>query len=181
MIDPAQDIGEKKLALQNLAAKAKKQTEGLGCENSALNENSAGEQKMLEGKQGGDEQLVDDLKTAIEDLTSAVECIDTRSKDLQNDLQEQLIVMRETYASKAYRFVWLWSIALIVILVLQGSDAPSVKLFSLQFNAHTFNLSDKVLIALISGVTVNIVAVFVVVIRNLFPSEHKVNPSKEKK
>ncbi|MBI0275646.1 hypothetical protein I6H07_07315 [Hafnia alvei] len=89
------------------------------------------------------------------------------------DLQKQQIEMRSMYASKAYRFVWLWSIALIVILILEGSQAPTLKIFFIEFNAHEFKLESNVIIALISGVTVNIVAVFVVVIRNLFPSEHR--------
>ncbi|WP_421589406.1 hypothetical protein [Rahnella aceris] len=88
-------------------------------------------------------------------------------------LQQQQLDMRKTYASKAYRFVWMWSIALIIILILQGSSSPTVKFFFISFDAHNFKLDNKVIIALISGVTVNIVAVFVVVIRNLFPSESK--------
>ncbi|MGM3192923.1 hypothetical protein ACS25B_18725 [Dickeya dadantii subsp. dieffenbachiae] len=88
-------------------------------------------------------------------------------------LQQQQLDMRQTYASKAYRFVWLWSIALIVILLLQGSSYPSFKFLFIQFNAHDFKLDKEIVIALISGVTINIVAVFVVVIRNLFPSDIK--------
>ncbi|EBW9463220.1 hypothetical protein CB413_25895, partial [Salmonella enterica subsp. enterica serovar Panama] len=62
------------------------------------------------------------------------------------------------------------------------SNAPDVHIFFLEFKAHDFDLSDKVLITLISGVTVNIVAVFVVVIRNLFPAYTKINvkPKKNK-
>ncbi|MEI7202530.1 hypothetical protein WCT67_20665 [Pectobacterium parvum] len=98
-------------------------------------------------------------------------------------LQQQQLDMRKTYASKAYRFVWMWSIALIVILILQGSSYPTLKIFFITLEAHNFNLDNSVIIALISGVTVNIVAVFVVVIRNLFPSESKddVENDKEKR
>lgn len=92
---------------------------------------------------------------------------------------EQNLDMRAKYASKAYRFVWLWSVALIVIIILQGSSAPTLKILFINFNAHNFKLDNNVLIALISGVTVNIVAVFVVVIRNLFPSD-SVEEKKEK-
>uniref|UniRef100_UPI001C37C59A hypothetical protein n=1 Tax=Serratia marcescens TaxID=615 RepID=UPI001C37C59A len=78
------------------------------------------------------------------------------------------------------RFVWLWSIALIVIIVLQGSKSPSVHLFFFEFKATEFNLDPKIIVALISGVTINIVAVFVVVIRNLFPSEAKISSQTKK-
>ncbi|WP_217694671.1 hypothetical protein, partial [Serratia marcescens] len=63
--------------------------------------NSTLEQKMLEGKQGADDRLVDELKTTVEGLTNAIERIDTRSRELENELQEQLLDMRETYATKA--------------------------------------------------------------------------------
>lgn len=90
-------------------------------------------------------------------------------------LQKQDTLMRREYASKAYWFVWLWSIALIVIILLQGSTSPRIKILFIEFYPHDFNLEPNVLIALISGVTVNIVAVFVVVIRNLFPSDAKID------
>jgi cation transport ATPase len=92
-----------------------------------------------------------------------------KRKQLKNELTGQLLDMRVEYARKAYRFVWLWSVALIVTLMLQGSKNPTLKLWFLEIKAAEFNLDSSVLIALISGVTVNIVAVFVVVIRNLFP------------
>ncbi len=176
MLNANHTLREKQETLKALAAKAKATSNGF----SQPSEKASNEQKMLEGEQGSHEQIINELKTAVEELTTAVECIDTRSRDLKNDMQEQLLSMREIYALKAHRFVWLWSVALIVILVLQGSDAPSVHIFFFEFKAHKFHLDNSVLIALISGVTVNIVAVFVVVMRNLFPSDIKRN-SKYKK
>ncbi len=176
MIESCKNVEEKKNVLRSLAEKAQKRTDDL----SRPSNNSTLEQKMLEGKQGADERLVDELKTTVEGLTNAIESIDTRSRELENELQEQLLDMRETYATKAYRFVWLWSIALIVIIVLQGSKSPSVHLFFFEFKATEFNLDPKIIVALISGVTINIVAVFVVVIRNLFPSEAKISNSTKK-
>ncbi len=79
--------------------------------------------------------------------------------------------LRREHASKAYRFVWFWSVALILILLLAGSSSsPEVKFWFVEFKPAFFKLSDGVLITLISGVTVNIVAVFAIVIRNLLPS-----------
>jgi hypothetical protein len=141
---------------------------------------SSAEQQAYEESQSNNEQTIADLKEAVEELTNAVEKIDVRDKDLKNDMQEQLLDMRETYALKAYRFVWIWSVFLILVIILQGSKAPDVKLFFFEFKAHDFSLDSKVVIALISGVTVNIVAVFVVVIKNLFPSDGKGISSKTK-
>lgn len=83
--------------------------------------------------------------------------------------QRQNTKMRRIYASKAYRFVWMWSLFFFCILILSGFkdlmiDSPNFKLVS------KFSLDTPVLIALITGVTVNIVAVFIIVMRNLFPS-----------
>lgn len=99
--------------------------------------------------------------------------------------QRQNTKMRRIYASKAYRFVWMWSLFFFCILMLSGFkdltlDSPNFKLVS------KFSLDPPVLIALITGVTVNIVAVFIIVMRNLFPSaaqeekEAKINEQAEK-
>lgn len=171
MIDPSAPLSEKKTELERLVLLARKKVEQ--AKKAKDDEKTSLEQQMMEGAQGADEKAYDDLKTTVEALTKAVEKIDTRSSDLKNDHLEQLIDMRETYARKAYRFVWLWSITLIVILILEGSKAPEVSVWFIKIKSADFSLDPKVLIALITGVTVNIVAVFIVVMRNLFPSSDK--------
>ncbi|HGN9108885.1 TPA: hypothetical protein ACK1J9_000836 [Enterobacter hormaechei] len=171
MIDPSAPLSEKKAELERLVSLARKKVEQ--AKKAKNDEKTSLEQQMMEGAQGADEKAYDDLKTTVEALTKAVEKIDTRSSDLKNDHLEQLIDMRETYARKAYRFVWLWSITLIVILILEGSKAPEVSVWFIKIKSADFSLDPKVLIALITGVTVNIVAVFIVVMRNLFPSSDK--------
>ncbi|ATM85086.1 hypothetical protein [Yersinia frederiksenii] len=178
MIDPKLSLSEKKSELEKLVKLARQKVSQ--AETPKDNKRSSLERQMMEGDQEADEKAFDDLKTTVEGLTKAVEKIDTRSGELKNDLQEQLLEMRETYARKAYRFVWLWSVALIVILILQGAKYPVIKLWALEIRAFDFDLDPKVLIALISGVTVNIVAVFVVVMRNLFPSDSKEKDEKKK-
>jgi len=175
-IDPKAPMSEKKAGFEGLVALARKKVKQ--AESPSSDDKSSKERQMMEGAQSADEKAYDDLKSSVESIAKAVEQIDTRSSELKNDLQEQLIEMRETYARKAYRFVWLWSVTLIVILVLQGSKSPEVKLWFLHIKSAEFNLDSKVLIALITGVTVNIVAVFIVVMRNLFPSDVK-DASKE--
>ncbi|MDF7648113.1 hypothetical protein PUG42_06075 [Erwiniaceae bacterium L1_54_3] len=171
MIDPSQPLHQKKEALEALVRKAREKVKNSGA--STSEGKSTLEQQQLEGAQDPEEKALNDLKSAVESLASAVESIDTRAKDLENARTEQLLDMREVYARKAYRFVWLWSIALIVILILQGAKYPHFKLWILEFKAADFSLDSKIVIALITGVTVNIVAVFIVVMRNLFPSEAK--------
>ena len=173
------DLDIKLSAIRNLAIKAHKHTDELDKQGNGT-DNSEKEKKEIEGAQNDHERLIDDLKTAVESLITAVDEIDTRSKNLENDRKEQFIEMRETYASKAYHFVWLWSIALISIIILDGSKVPTLKIWFLEIDAHDFKLDPKIMIALISGVTVNIVAVFIVVIRNLFPSEIKEQAASKK-
>ncbi|HCB9205888.1 Uncharacterised protein [Klebsiella variicola] len=179
MIDPSSPLSEKKVELERLVLLARKKVEQ--AKSIDFDDKTSKEQQMMEGARGADEKAYDDLKTTVESLTIAVEKIDTRSGELRNDHLEQLLEMRETYAKKAYRFVWLWSITLIVILILQGSTAPVVKFWFFEMRAANFNLDSKVLIALITGVTVNIVAVFIVVMRNLFPSDSKEKSTQEEK
>ena len=171
MIDPNLPLSEKKAALEKLIEAARDKVSR--ATPPADDKKSSLERQMMEGDQDPDEKAFDDLKSTVESLTTAIEKIDTRSGDLKNDLQEQLLDMRETYARKAYRFVWLWSLALVVILILDGSKYPSLKIWFVQIEPAEFHLDSNVLIALITGVTVNIVAVFIVVMRNLFPSAQK--------
>lgn len=93
--------------------------------------------------------------------------------------QKQDLKMRKYYASKAYRFVWLWSLFLFSIITLKGFSKIEIKYLDFDFSS-SFIIEDKVTIALITGVTVNIVAVFLVVMRNLFPN-HKVNDKNKQK
>lgn len=179
MIDPDSPLSVKKNQLEALAQLARKKVEQ--AKHAVPDSKASKEQQMIEGERGAEEIAYDELKTTVEQLIKAVEKIDTRSGDLKNDHLEQLLDMRETYAKKAYRFVWLWSVTLIIILVLQGSKAPEVKLWFIQIKSSSFDLDSKVLIALITGVTVNIVAVFIVVMRNLFPSDYKRHNPEDKK
>lgn len=90
------------------------------------------------------------------------------------DLKERQhnLDLRIEYASKAYAFVKGSVAALFAVIA-------AVIFLDTLFNAvvgpalgikNFVALSDKVLIALISGVTVNVLAVFLVVVRNLFPN-----------
>ncbi|MBF4179132.1 hypothetical protein [Lelliottia nimipressuralis] len=93
--------------------------------------------------------------------------------------QKQNNKMRKIYASKAYKFVWLWSIFFFLILLLSGYKNLTIEALDFKLISK-FELNDPVLIALITGVTVNIVAVFIIVMRNLFPSSEKEDKEADK-
>jgi len=93
--------------------------------------------------------------------------------------QRQNNKMRKIYASKAYKFVWLWSIFFFIIILLSGFKNLTIEGTDFKIISN-FSIADPVLIALITGVTVNIVAVFIIVMRNLFPSSDKEDKEADK-
>lgn len=76
-------------------------------------------------------------------------------KDLRQDRDE-----RKSYASKLYWLVMIWLTSILAITVLQGLKMPG--------NKFSFQLSDIVLVTLITATTANVAAFFLVVVRYLF-------------
>lgn len=66
---------------------------------------------------------------------------------------------RKIFAERIFWLLCAWIMALFAILFLQG------------FHYNMFRLSDNVVLALIGGSTVNIIGVFLVVVRYLFPKK----------
>lgn len=94
---------------------------------------------------------------------------DSKTKSEENDLDAQRtkveldgllqdIAERKKYASRIFCLLSLWLIGIFLLLVLQGT------------HQNGFHLSDNVLIAAIGGTTVNVIGIFIVVTRYLFPS-----------
>jgi hypothetical protein len=69
------------------------------------------------------------------------------------------IQQRKEYASKTFRLVCWWLGGLFLLLFLNG----------FKFSWLMFQLSDTILLAIISGTTVNILGIYIVVINYLFP------------
>lgn len=67
----------------------------------------------------------------------------------------QDIQARKEYAGKIYRLIAVWLGAIYVVIILQGLCAA-------------FTLSDTVLVTLISGTTINVLGLFIVVVNYLF-------------
>jgi len=158
VIDPTLPLKEKKEALEGLLRRAREKVER--AEPVASDSKSSLEQQQLEGEREPDEKAFDDLKSALESLANAVEQIDTRGKELENDRQQQLIDLRETYANKAYKVakygLYWWAVVILLSAVGKGVGKDII--------------SDQVLIAITTASTLNLFAAFLGVIRGLFPS-----------
>lgn len=157
MIDPNLPLKEKKEALEALLRRAREKVEKAvapeGDDKSSL------ERQQLEGERKPDEKAYDDLKSALESVANAVEQIDTRGRELENDRQQQLIDLRETYAAKAYKVakygLYWWGVMILLSAVGKGVGVDII--------------SDQVLIAITTASTLNLFAAFLGVIRGLFP------------
>lgn len=79
--------------------------------------------------------------------------------------------MRQQYASKAYSLAWD-SITFLFALVAGNAVWAAI-------SGHQV-ISDKLFFALITGVTVNVLAAFLGVIRGLFPNYYRQKPSRRK-
>lgn len=158
MIDPNLPLKEKKEALETLLKGARSKLESV--EKPASDDKTYMERQALEGERRFDEKAYDELKSALESVASAVEQLDTRSRELENDRQKQLIDLRDTYAGKAYKvakyglFWWACILLLAAVGKVIGKEI----------------FSDQVIIAVTTASSVNLLAAFLGVIRGLFPS-----------
>lgn len=113
---------------------------------------------------------LDSIKSAgagTPDDTSAkeIEELDTdqekETKRLQNLGLEQDISLRKEFAWDIFYLIVVWLCIIFVLLLLQG--------FGITIYSHAFKLSDSVVLALIGGTTVNVLGIFIIVVRYLFP------------
>ena len=77
-----------------------------------------------------------------------------RIKGVVQDISE-----RKIYAKRVFVLVAVWLVGIFIILLAQGFLSPW----------GLFNLSENVLLAVIGGTTVNVVGIFLIVARYLFP------------
>lgn len=84
-----------------------------------------------------------------------------REGDLRIDQLKQDLDERKRYAAKIYRLIALWLGSLGIIILLQGVNLPK----------DFFSLSDSVLLALIGGTTANVLGMFFIVLKYLFPQQ----------
>ena len=80
-----------------------------------------------------------------------------RREDLLNRQLEQDIDERKMYAQLIFVLIVGWIVAILAVVLLQG------------FSFKGFEISDKVLMTLIGGTTINILGIFIIVANYLFP------------
>jgi hypothetical protein len=108
--------------------------------------------------------------TGITDAPAGPNEPDSETKKEGEDLarQERLTLLlgirqdieeRKTYANRVFWLVVGWLVGGFALLVAQGALSPW----------HWFNLDNTVLMAAIGGTTVNVIGIFIVVARYLFP------------
>ncbi len=86
---------------------------------------------------------------------------DARRRTLLLEGLKQDLELREAFAWDIFYLIVAWLILIFLILLLQA--------FSATIFQHSFRLSDAVLLALIGGTTVNVLGIFIIVVRYLFP------------
>ncbi|MCY3666693.1 MAG: hypothetical protein OXH81_13615 [Gemmatimonadetes bacterium] len=98
-----------------------------------------------------------------------------RIANLQQDMEA-----RREYANKLYRLIIWWLSGIGLLIVLQGFTfdfvfwaTPSGSSSFKDFFPISFSLSDKVFIAILTGTTVNVLGLFLVVARYFYKSKEK--------
>lgn len=101
-----------------------------------------------------------------------------RRDDLINEDYEQDIKARKEYADKLYGLIKYWLIGIGFLIVFQGFtvdfvffSTPSDSLNFKDYFPISFSLSDKVLIAILTGTTINVLGLFLVVARYFYKSK----------
>lgn len=101
-----------------------------------------------------------------------------RRDDLINEDYAQDIKARKEYADKLYGLIKFWLIGIGFLIVFQGFTVDfiffSTPSYSLNFKDYfpiSFSLSDKVLIAILTGTTINVLGLFLVVARYFYKSK----------
>jgi hypothetical protein len=97
---------------------------------------------------------------------------DSKTREEEQDLESQEYLAhisgliqdmaeRKKYAGRIFCLLAIWLIGIFLLLLLQGFLSPH----------NWFNLDDKVIIAAIGGTTLNVIGIFIVVARYLFPQK----------
>ena len=96
------------------------------------------------------------------ELSDRQKMAELRRVSFKQDTEE-----RKAYATKIFRLVAVWLGLVFTLLALDGCKRLSLRLGSWSSDWH-FELSDKVLVALIAGTTVDVIGLFAVVASYLF-------------
>ena len=100
------------------------------------------------------------------EFTDQVE-LERKVAELQGLTQD--IEERKIYARKIFRLIACWVAGVFIILMCQGFLGRSQQTTDKNGSKLGFNLSDSVLIAVVSGTTASVIGIFLVVANYLFP------------
>jgi hypothetical protein len=100
-------------------------------------------------------------ETAEKELEGLEVSEEKETKRLQNLGLKQDIALRKDFAWDIFYLIVVWLCAIFGILLLQG--------FQVGICGHAFKLDDSVVLALIGGTTINVLGIFIIVVRYLFP------------
>lgn len=93
-----------------------------------------------------------------ESIASSSKSIELAIKQEEYESKRQDREQRKDYANKLYKFLGVYMLCVLGLLLLSGSDFVC------------FHLSDAVLLAILGTTTANIVSIFVIVAKYLFPA-----------
>jgi hypothetical protein len=135
----------------------------------------------------------DGIDDGIPDLSEDLETYQWRVRFLELEKQEHeltversMLTQRRRYALLLFGVILVWLAFIAVVVFLSGAGShPNVRIHIWFFRIHlptaTFKLSDSVLIALISTTTINVLGLFYIVARWLFPSKNNEKPAQKEK
>ncbi len=109
---------------------------------------------------------IPDSQTELESKTLESEELKARIAKLNQDIK-----LRKKYSGKLYWLISIWLIAIFALLLLQGFLGRT----------DVFMLSDKVLITIIGGTTINVLGLFAIVANYIFPKENVTSRVTKKK
>jgi hypothetical protein len=85
-----------------------------------------------------------------------------RKENIDSLVQDRL--ERKIYARKVFYLLSFWLLSILLIIILDG--------FKYIFGA-IFIISDQVILALIGGTTINVIALFVIIVKYLFTKNNR--------
>ena len=100
-------------------------------------------------------------ETASSEITELEVDHEKDRRQILNEGLKQDLELRKSFAWDIFYLIIGWLLLVFAVLFLQG--------FSVAICTHTFRLSDAIILALIGGTTINVLGIFIIVVRYLFP------------
>ena len=101
--------------------------------------------------------IIDNTFHSDNNLENQEKEIKNQTLILNNREIEQSIELRYKYSSKIFWFIIWWSVALFLILILQGSDYENI------------NWNDNIIITLIGTTFIQVLGLMIIVLHYIFP------------